>query len=148
MYIKRGRIIFNEENIESDIRELKRAVIDFFENDERFSNYNYDIRVNNDIPYESSNHRWELTIEIENLDVEQELGGIYAGEKIPAIARLMYSTEGVRPQLVMNQDIPEFYYVYEFSYSGITNSQTWENNSEAETVEDIIENEILSKYVI
>ena len=87
-----------------------------------------------------------MVIGIVNLDVEQELGGIYAGEKIPAAAKLIYATEGVNPQLVLNNNMPEFYYVFDLRQSGITNSETWENNNKAETVENIIINEILSKY--
>ena len=102
--------------------------------------------VDCDVPFNYTFPKQELTIEIVNKDVEQELGGIYAGEKIPAAAKIVYATEGVNPHLIINNNIPEFYYVFDFARSNITNSETWENNSNAETVENIITEEILNKY--
>ena len=134
--------------MQSDLRALRRELVKFFENDSRFSKYNLEITVDCDVPFDDGSPRQELLIEIVNNDLEVELKGIFAGQKVHPSVNIMYATEGIYPQLVLNNNIPEFYYVFNFRQASITNLQTWENNSEDETIESIIEGEFLSAYRI
>ena len=63
MFIKRGRLIFNEEDLQADIRQLRREITRFFENDERFSKYEFEINVDCGVPFEYKFPKQELVIE-------------------------------------------------------------------------------------
>lgn len=151
MWIKNGRIILNENNLELEIERLEKELKNFFEYDSRFCMNNIDVFVelDDDCWNENTHHFWnELSIHVINYDKEVELGGEFAGEKRSAFVCITYTTESFEPNLVINNGLPEFYYVFNGTSWTITNSDTWENNRDEITVEDIIEKEALSKFEV
>jgi hypothetical protein len=150
MWVKNGRIIINEVNLEFDVKCLEKELRKFFEEDSRFSMYDIGVFIEFDDECwnEETHYIWnEINIRIINYDKVIELGGELIGQKTFATAYITYTTEGFEPQLVMNNGIPEFYYVFNWASSTVTNSNTWKNNRDSEiTVEDIIENEVLSQW--
>ena len=77
----------------------------------------------------------ELNIRIVNYDKVIELGGQMEGEKRFASAYISYTTENFEPHLVINNGIPEFYYVFDGASWTITDSVTWQNNRNGIIVE-------------
>lgn len=151
MWIKNGRIIINEDCLELDIKRLEKELRTFFKTDPRFcmSDIGVFVEFDDECWNEETHCVWnELNIRIVNYDKVIELGGQMEGEKIFASAYISYTTENFEPHLVINNGIPEFYYVFDGSSWTITNSNTWENNHNDLTIEDIVENEILSKWKI
>ena len=143
MHYKNHRIIINEDHFSQDIDMLEQSLADFFETDARFSMDDIKVSVEEEINYD--NMRREMTITVTNYSKKLTLGGIYAGQTIDAFAHITYATDLIEPQFVMNGNVPEFYYVFSFSGCSITNSETWQNNKDSITVEDIIFNEVLPK---
>lgn len=142
MLMKNGKIIINEDSLEFEVKQLEKTLRKFFENDERFSKYDIGVFVEFDDECwnDETHHIWnELNIDIYNYDKTIELGGQLIGQTRFASAHISYTTDVYEPQLVMNNGVPEFYYVFNGSSWGITNSVTWENNRDAVTVEDIVE---------
>lgn len=142
MWFKNGRIIINEVDLSSDLELLENKLKDFFKTDSRFSKYSINVFVefDNDCWNEDTLRFWnELNIRIINYDKVIELGGKRKGEKVFATAFLGYSTENHEPQFVFENNSPNFYYVFDLGSIGITNSETWENNRDTVTVEDIVE---------
>lgn len=141
MKIKNGRIIINEDTMEFDIKYLEKQLKDFFKNDKRFSMHNIDVIVDfcDECWNETTSNFWcELNIEITNYDKIHVLGGQLKGQTRPAFANICYISEGYEPTLVMDNGVPEFYYVFHGASWTITNSGTWENNKDNITVEDIV----------
>jgi len=148
MYIKNDRIIINEDNLTVDIESLKQNLTEFFKTDERFSMYDIEITINIEEAFNNINAWFELSIYAYNHSVQVELGGQCVGQKIDAFAYLVYTTENLSPQLVINNGTPEFYHVFDYAGNSLTNSKTWENDDNETTIEDIISNEFLSRYHI
>lgn len=149
MWIKNGRIIINENSLEFDIKRLEKELRNFFENDPRFnmSDIAVFVEFDNECWNDETHYVWnELNIQVVNYDKEIELGGELAGQKRFASVYISCTTDSYEPQLVINNGLPEFYYVFDISSWTITNSATWENNSDIITVEDIIKNEVLSQW--
>ena len=148
MYIKNDRIIINEDKLITDIEELEKYLAEFFKTDARFSMYDIEVSVNVE-DRDNEYHCWyDLEIEIRNHNMQIELGGIYAGRKMESFVNITYSTENMTPQFVLNNNVPEFYYVFDFASSTLTNPKNWQNNDNDTTIEDIISNECLSRYHI
>ena len=150
MLIKNGRIIINEDTLEFEIKQFEKMLRNFFETDNRFSNYDIGVFVefDNECWNEETHHIWnELIINIVNYDKVIELGGQLKGQTRFASAFISYTTDTYEPQLVMNNGVPEFYYVFNGSSWTMTNSITWENNRNDITVEDIVE-ELLKSFEV
>lgn len=151
MWIKNGRIIINENSLESEIKRLEKGLRNFFENDPRFSMDDIAVFVefDNECWNDETNHIWnELNIQITNYSKEIELDGQMAGEKRFGFACITYTTENYEPHLVINDGVPEFYYVFDGASWTITDSNTWGNTRDGITIEDIIQDEVLSKWEI
>ena len=150
MLIKNGRIIINEDSLEFEVKQLEKTLRKFFENDERFSKYDISVFVefDNECWNDETHYFWnELNIDIYNYDKTIELGGQLTGQTRFASAHISYTTDVYEPQLVMNNGVPEFYYVFNGSSWTMTNSVTWENNRDAATIEDIVE-ELLKSFEV
>lgn len=150
MLIKNGRIIINEDTLEFEIKQLEKMLRNFFETDNRFSNYDIGVFVefDNECWNEETHHVWnELIINVVNYDKVIELGGQLKGQTRFASAFISYTTDTYEPQFVMNNGVPEFYYVFNGSSWTMTNSITWENNRNDITVEDIVE-QLLESFEI
>ena len=151
MYIKNGRIIINEDTLEFEIKRFEKSLQEFFKTDLRFCDQDITVFVeyNDDCWNEKTFHFWkELTIIVTNYDKIIELGGKLAGEKRFATAILQFVTDTYEPQLVFDNGMPCFYEVFNYGSSGIANSETWENNSDVTTVEDILLNEVFCKWEV
>ena len=151
MKIKNGRIIINEDCLEFNLKSLEKDLRNFFKNDKRFSHYDIGVFVefDGDCWNEETHRCWnELTINIVNYDIMVELGGQLAGEKRFAFSTISYTTDTFEPQLVMNNGEPEFYFVFNWASSCITNSVTWQNNRDEETVEDIVGDILTAWYEV
>ena len=151
MLIKNGRIIINEDHLEFSIKQLEKELRRFFNSDPRFSAQDIAVFVEFDCECwnPESFQMWnELNIQIVNYDKIIELGGELKGQKRFATSFITYCTDNHEPQLVMNDGKPEFYYVFTGSSWTINNSVTWENNSDEITVENIVEQEVLSKFEV
>ena len=150
MFVKNGRIIINEDNLEFEVKRLEKKLRKFFENDERFSSYDIGVFVefDNECWNDETHDVWnELNINIFNYDKTVELKGKLKGQTRFASAHITYTTDTYEPQLVINNGIPEFYYVFNGSSWTMTNSVTWENNRDMITIEDIIE-ELLKSFEV
>ena len=142
MYIKNGKIIMNEDSKNNDICKLQQGLNNFFQTDSRFSMDDISASVELEENW-GETMRYELRIRITNYSKKQELGGIYKGETIDSFSHITYATHSLESQLVMNNNVPEFYLVFNCSSFSITNSETWQNNNDATTVEDIFFEELL-----
>ena len=151
MWIKNNRIIIDENNLEFDIECLEKELKKFFENDPRFCNYDIGVFVELDEECwnEDTGYMWNsIDVRVVNFDKVIELGGLRAGEKVFATAFISCSTNGIEPQLTFIDGVPNFYYVFDISSWGITNSETWENNRDEITVEDIIVDEVFGMWEV
>jgi len=137
MYIKNNRIIINEDSLITDIEELEQKISIFFNTDPRFSMNHISVSVKIEETQYSNKMWYELNIIVQNHDKRNN-----------TIICITYDTESVMPCLVMNNNVPEFYYVFDYSSSTITNSQTWQNNENITTIEDIILNEAFKDYQV
>lgn len=151
MWIKNGRIIINEDCLELDIKRLEKELRTFFKTDLRFcmNDIGVFVEFDDECWNEETHCVWnELNIRIVNYDKVIELGGQMEGEKRFASVYISYTTENFEPHLVINNGIPEFYYVFDGASWTITDSVTWQNNRNGITVEDIIQNEVLSQWEV
>lgn len=151
MKIKNGRIIINEDYIERDLISLEKSLRNFFQTDKRFAGSDIGVFVefDSDCWNEDLSHCWnEININIVNYDILTELGGQLAGEKRFAFSNITYTTDTLEPQFVLNNGEPEFYYIFNLGASCITNSVTWQNNRDAETVEDIVDYILTAWYEV
>ena len=148
MLVKNKRIIINENTLELEINNFEKILRNFFETDSRFSKYDIGVFVEFDDECWNDDTRslWnELNIRIINYDKLTESGEKLKGQQRFATALITYTTENHEPQLVMNNGKPEFYYVFRWSCSTLTNSLTWENNRDNITVENIV-TQLLEKF--
>lgn len=141
-----GRLILEENEIESWLDKTRDEIRTFLETDERFKDMDLFVEVEyEDCCWnEETHHMWnEINITITNFGVVIPLGGQMTGQSRYGLSCLQFTTDTYAPQLVYKDGEFKFYHVFDLGSKGITDLVTFENNNKNGSFEDVITSEVL-----